>query len=74
MHAPPAIMQRKNERGRTVVDGHRTNDGDQCSLVVMHEHVGGCLTLYPHGDGKLGMRLSEAEALKMAQAILNGAR
>lgn len=30
-------MQRENERGRLVVNGHRTDDGKCCSLVVDHE-------------------------------------
>lgn len=66
-------MQRENERSRVVVDGRRTDDGDRCSLVVVHK-VGGTGALYPHGAHQLGVRLSKAEAVKAAQAILDGAR
>lgn len=69
----PAVTQRGNERSRTVVDGHRTDDGDQCKLVVVHEVTGDCWALYPHGWGKFGVRLAKAEAVTVAQAILAGA-
>jgi len=72
MDAQPAITQLKDERSRTVVDGHRTDDGDQCTLVVVRE-VGGTWALYPHGWGRFGVRLPQAEALKVARAILAGA-
>ncbi|MGQ0779268.1 MAG: hypothetical protein ACT4NY_33450 [Pseudonocardiales bacterium] len=55
-----------------VIEGTRTDDGNQCTLVAVHERTGG-LALYPHGDTKLGVRLARAEALKMAQAILDDA-
>lgn len=67
------ITQRANERARVVIVGHRTDDGDLCSLVVVHERTGGW-RLYPHGDNKLGVRLAQAEAAKMARAILDGER
>lgn len=66
------VKQHKDERDRVVVDGRRTDDGDTCTLVVVRE-FGGTWVLYPHGDAKLGVRLPRAEALKMAQAILDGA-
>jgi hypothetical protein len=66
-------MQRENERSRVVVDGKRTDDGDRCSLVVVHE-VSGTWAVYPHGADQLGVRLSKAEAVKTAQTILDGAR
>ncbi|MGH4016811.1 MAG: hypothetical protein ACREMZ_16625 [Gemmatimonadales bacterium] len=65
-------MQRQNERSRVVVDGKRTDDGSQCTLVVVQE-VGGTWALYPHGWGRFGVRLNKSEAVKAAQAILNGA-
>jgi len=52
----PVIMQRENERGRVVVDGHRIDDRTRCELLVVHE-VGGTWALYPHGWGKFGVRL-----------------
>ncbi|MGH3933274.1 MAG: hypothetical protein ACRDTF_25235 [Pseudonocardiaceae bacterium] len=40
----------------------------------MHEITGGCWSLYPHGWGRFGVRLAQAEAVAVAQAILAGAR
>lgn len=65
----PTVMQRENERSRTVVVGRRTDDGTQCSLLLVHE-VGGAWALYPHGARQFGVRLSQEEAAKVAQAIL----
>lgn len=66
------VMQRDNERSRLAVDGKRTDDGSKCTLVVVHE-VGGTWAAYPHGADQLGVRLPRAEAVKVAQAILDGA-
>jgi len=65
------VMQRENETRRVVLDGHRTDDGDRCTLVVIRE-VGGAWALYPHGAGKLGVRLGKENAATMARAILAG--
>lgn len=70
--APPAIMQRQHERGRLVVDGKRTDDGERCELLAVHE-VGGVWVLYPHGGLKLGVRLPGDEAARLGQALLGGA-
>jgi hypothetical protein len=70
--AEPAIMQRQHERSRLVVDGKRTDNAERCTLVVVHE-VGGSWAWYPHGFGKFGVRLPRAEAVKVAQAILDSA-
>ena len=69
----PAAAQLRNERSRVGVDGTRTDDGDRCTLVVIHE-VGGTWALYPHGWDTFGVRLSKSEAVKAAQAILHGAQ
>ncbi|MCA1672957.1 MAG: hypothetical protein LC799_12430 [Actinobacteria bacterium] len=66
----PAIMQRDNEISRVVVDGRRTDDGDRCTLVVVHERYGGTWAFYPHGFGKFGVRLEKSAAAEVAQAIL----
>lgn len=71
--AEPAVMQRENERSRVVVDGKRTDNGERCSLVVVHE-VNGMWAAYPHGAAQLGVRLLKAEAVRVAQTILDGAR
>ncbi|HEU0128114.1 MAG TPA: hypothetical protein VFQ48_05855 [Pseudonocardiaceae bacterium] len=64
------VMQRDNEISRVVVDGRRTDDGDQCTLVVVHERYGGGWAFYPHGFGKFGVRLEKSSATKVAQTIL----
>lgn len=69
--AQPAIMQRQHERGRIIVEGKRTEDGECCELLAVHE-VGGTWVLYPHGWTKLGVRLPEDEAARLARAILAG--
>lgn len=67
----PAVMQRENERERVVVEGKRTDDGAQCTVVVIHECTG-YWGFYPYGFGKFGVRLPGAEAVTVAQAILAG--
>ncbi|MGH3940144.1 MAG: hypothetical protein ACRDTG_16225 [Pseudonocardiaceae bacterium] len=49
-------------------------DDQQCTLVVIHERAGDTWAIFPHGVGKLGVRLAKAEAVRVAQAILVGAR
>jgi len=66
------VMQRKNERGRSAVDGRRIDDAQACTVVV-HE-VGSGWTLYPHGAGQLGVSLEMAAAVRVAEAILAGVR
>lgn len=68
------VMQRDNEHGRVAVEGRRTDDGDWCTLVVVHEVTGGCWALYPHGWGRFGVRLARADAIQVAEAILAGTR
>ncbi|MGH3930468.1 MAG: hypothetical protein ACRDTF_10885 [Pseudonocardiaceae bacterium] len=70
----PAVMQRDNERSRIVVEGCRADDGDRCKLVVVHEVIGNCWSLFPHGADQFGVRLAQADAVTVAQAILAGAR
>lgn len=67
------VMQRENERGRSVVEGRRTDDNSRCELLVVHE-VGGTWALYPHGAARFGVRLSAANAATAARTILDGAR
>ena len=71
--AEPPVTQRKNELSRTVVEGRRTDDGDQCKLVLIQE-IGGTWALYPHGVKRFGVRLPRAEAVTVAQVILAGAQ
>jgi hypothetical protein len=62
----------EKERSRLVVDGKRIDNAERCTLVVVHE-LGGSWAWYPHGFGKFGVRLPRTEAVKVAQAILDGA-
>ncbi|MCA1602022.1 MAG: hypothetical protein LC776_10405 [Acidobacteria bacterium] len=64
-----AIMQRDNEISRVFVDGRRVEDGDRCTFLAIQERTGHW-AIYPHGAGKLGVRLPPAEAVKVAHAIL----
>ncbi|MGH8922460.1 MAG: hypothetical protein ACRD0H_29670 [Actinomycetes bacterium] len=65
------VTTSEKEHSRLVVAGHRVDDGDRCSVVVIHERTG-YWGLYPHGFTKFGVRLPRAEAVRMAQAILDG--
>lgn len=67
------VFQLHGERSRVVVTGRRTDDGDRCELVVITD-TGGSVALYPHGATQLGVRVDEAAAVTMAQAILDGTR
>jgi hypothetical protein len=67
----PAVMQRENEYNRLMIDGRRTDDASRCSLLMIHE-VGGTFALYPHGRNEFGVRLTQANADALAQAILAG--
>lgn len=67
-----AVMQRRNETNRVVLNGRRTDDGDLCTLVAIRE-VGGVWALYPHGVNKFGVRLGKDDAAKVARAMLAGA-
>ncbi|MCA1673500.1 MAG: hypothetical protein LC799_15315 [Actinobacteria bacterium] len=67
----PVIMQRENERGRVAVEGWLVESGERCKFLAIHERTGDW-AVYPHGVGKLGVRLPRAEAVKVAQAILAG--
>lgn len=64
------VMQRQNELSRVVAVGKRTDDGSLCTLLAVSE-TGGVWALYPHGAGKLGVRLPRDEAQRLARAILS---
>lgn len=66
----PAVMQRDNERTRIAVDSRLVNGGEQCTFLAIHERTGNCWVFYPHGVGKLGTRMPEANAVTLARAIL----
>ncbi|MCA1693503.1 MAG: hypothetical protein LC749_01540 [Actinobacteria bacterium] len=66
------IFQLHGERSRVVVTGVRTDDGDRCELVVITD-TGGSVAFYPHGATRLGVRVEEATAVRVARAILAAA-
>jgi hypothetical protein len=66
-----SVMQREREHCRLTAEGRRTEDGDRCTLLVVHER-GGVWAFYPHGWGKFGVRLPAEQARRVAQAILDG--
>jgi hypothetical protein len=59
------------ERARLVAKGRRTDDGSTCTLVVIHEHNG---TWAIHGLGNPGVRLSAADMVALAEAIMERTR
>ena len=61
-------MQRENETRRVVLNGRRTDDGTRCTLIAIREY-GGAWALYPHGAGKLGVRLGKEDAATLATEI-----
>lgn len=63
------VWQHENERSRVAIIGRRIDDGTQCTVVASHERTGHW-AIYPHGWGKFGVRLPQAEALTMAHAII----
>ncbi|MGH3795224.1 MAG: hypothetical protein ACRDSP_10075 [Pseudonocardiaceae bacterium] len=65
------VMQRENETSRVVLNGRRTDDGARCTLIAIRE-LGGAWALYPHGAGKLGVRLGREDAATMARAMQAG--
>ncbi len=69
--AEPVIMQLANERARVAVDGWLVEGGERCKFLAIHERTGDW-AVYPHGVGKLGVRLPRAEAITVARAILAG--
>ncbi|MGH3822346.1 MAG: hypothetical protein ACRDRA_05850 [Pseudonocardiaceae bacterium] len=55
------------ERARLVVTCRRTDDGSQCTLIVIHEQDG---TWAIHGLGNQGVRLSAAGMFALVKTIL----
>lgn len=66
------LTTREKECSRVVADGEHTDTGERCTVVVAE--VGGTWAWYPHRAAQLGVRLPRAEAVKIAQTILDGAR
>lgn len=69
---PWPLTTREKEHSRLVAEGTRTDNGECCSLVLVHE-TGGTWAAYPHGAAQLGVRLPRVQAVKVARKILDDA-
>jgi hypothetical protein len=67
----PETLHSQRERGRLHAQGRRTDDNTGCTLLVIHEADSSWAI---HGLGALGMRLSKAEMIVLAEKILGRAR
>jgi hypothetical protein len=56
-----------HERARLVAKGRSTDDGSECTMIVIHEHGG---TWAIHGLGNPGVRLSATDMAALAEKIL----
>jgi hypothetical protein len=54
-----------------VVSGRRTDDGSQCTVIVIHEDSG---TWAIHGLGNQGVRVSAVDMVALGEAIVVRAR
>ncbi len=67
----PETEHQQRERGRLQAFGRRTDSGERCTLLVIHELDGGW-TL--HGLGAPGVKLSKADMVALAESILERAQ
>ncbi|MCA1709723.1 MAG: hypothetical protein LC808_43185 [Actinobacteria bacterium] len=67
----PETEHQQRERGRLQASGRRTDDGSTCTLLVIQE-TNGAWTF--HGLGAVGVTLSKADTVALAEAILERAR
>jgi hypothetical protein len=67
----PETLHSERERGRIQVQGRCTDDGNKCTLLVIHE-AGGSWSI--HGLGVPGVRLPAAEMVALCEKILRRAR
>ncbi len=65
------IQHQRTERGRITALGRRTDSGERCTLLVIHEFDGSCKL---PGLGAPGVRLSEADAVALCESILERVR
>jgi hypothetical protein len=66
----PETLHSQRERGRVHAQGCRTDDNSRCTLLVIHEADSSWAI---HGLGAPGVRLSKAEMITLAEAILGRA-
>jgi hypothetical protein len=67
----PETLHSQSERARLHAQGRRTDDNNCRTLLVIHEADGSWAI---HGLGAPGVRLSKAEMIILAEAILDRAR
>ena len=60
-----------HEHSRLTVTGRRTDDNTACTMIVIHEYGN---TWAIHGLGNPGVRLSSADMIALAEAILERGR
>lgn len=66
----PETQHQRGERGRVAFKGRSTDDGSQCTLLVVNE-ADGSWTF--HGLGAPGVKLSKLDTIALAQSILERA-
>jgi hypothetical protein len=67
----PDIQHQRTERGRITALGRRTDSGERCTLLVIHE-LNGTWTI--HGLGAPGVKLSQADMVTLVESILERSR
>jgi hypothetical protein len=67
----PDIQRQRTELGRVIAIGRRTDSGERCSLLVIHE-LNGAWTF--HGLGAPGVKISQTDTVALAEAILELSR
>lgn len=65
------IMQRENEHRRVVVAGTLADGGGRCTVIAVLYRSPRRWVFYPHGMGRLGVELTEAEATTLARGIVD---
>ncbi len=71
MSIEPPQRRGQHERGRMVAQGRNTDDNRASTLLVVHENDGSWTF---HGLGVPGVKISESDAVDLAQGILKVAR
>ncbi|MGH3697796.1 MAG: hypothetical protein ACRDRX_28090 [Pseudonocardiaceae bacterium] len=71
MSITPPRRRGRHERGRMVAQGRNTDDNRVSTLLVVYENDGSWTF---HGLGVPGVKISESDAVDLAQGILKVAR
>jgi hypothetical protein len=61
----------EHEAGRMAVQGRRTDDGSDNTLIVVHENNGAWAC---HGLGASGVKISKTDAVTWARGILSATK